>query len=150
MKRQQIEAILRDQKEEFEGLLCKDWCHRPEENLINLESRLAQVVIGVRRSGKSTLCINIVKASGLSFGYVNFEDENLSGINATELNTVLECLYQIYGDFDHLFIDENDSTIQCGKTNSAGIRIDCFLDHFSRRFLFQHCAISPSCESKSR
>lgn len=106
MKRQQIEAILRDQKEEFEGLLCKDWCHRPEENLINLESRLAQVVIGVRRSGKSTLCINIVKASGLSFGYVNFEDENLSGINATELNTVLECLYQIYGDFDHLFIDE--------------------------------------------
>ena len=60
MKRQQIEAILRDQKEEFEGLLCKDWCHRPEENLINLESRLAQVVIGVRRSGKSILCMNFL------------------------------------------------------------------------------------------
>ena len=86
--------------------MCVDWCPRPEEELIELNSSLAQVVIGVRRSGKSTLCINVIKNSGLAFGYVNFEDERLNTLNSKDLNTILECLYQIYGEFNHLFLDE--------------------------------------------
>ena len=77
-----------------------------EENLVDLDSPLAQVVIGIRRSGKSTMCLNIIKKSGLNFAYLNFDDERFSGIQAEDLNVILECLYKIYGDFDHLFIDE--------------------------------------------
>ena len=101
-----LERILRDQKAEFLHLLSEDWCHRSEEKLIDLNSRLAQVVIGVRRSGKSTLCINVIKDSGLEFAYVNFEDENLAGISSDNLNDILEMLYRIYGDFRYMFLDE--------------------------------------------
>ena len=45
----------------------------------DLDSDLAQVVIGVRRSGKSMLCLKVLKKSGKNFGY---------------------------GDFDYLFLDE--------------------------------------------
>ena len=106
MDRLVLERILRDQKVEFLRLLSEDWCHRGEEKLIDLNSRLAQVVIGVRRSGKSTLCINVIKDSGLEFAYVNFEDENLAGISSDNLNDILEMLYRIYGDFRYMFLDE--------------------------------------------
>ena len=106
MERQVIDVILRDQRQELIDLLGEEWCHRPEESLINLNSRLAQVVIGVRRSGKSILCINVIKNSGLVFGYMNFEDERLSAVNSNDLNMMLECLYQIYGSFDNIFLDE--------------------------------------------
>ena len=106
MERQVLELVLRDQKQEFADLLGMEWCHRPEETLIDLTSRLAQVVIGVRRSGKSTLCINAIKDSGKAFGYVNFEDERLSAMESADLNMMLECLYQIYGSFENIFLDE--------------------------------------------
>ena len=48
----------------------------------------------------------MIKNSGLAFGYVNFEDERLNTLNSKDLNTILECLYQIYGEFNHLFLDE--------------------------------------------
>ena len=83
-----------------------DYISRSEESLIDLNSRLAQVVIGIRRSGKSTLCFNVIKKSGLNFAYVNFDDERLSKLKTGDLNIVLECLYKLYGDFNHLFIDE--------------------------------------------
>lgn len=101
-----LEKILLEQKEEFISSLKENYCTRPEENLVNLNSKLAQVIIGIRRSGKSTLCLNVIKKSGLTFAYVNFDDERLYGIEAEDLNKILECLYKIYGDFNHLFIDE--------------------------------------------
>lgn len=101
-----IETILNDQKEELQHLMKQSFCRRREEDLIDLDSSMAQVVIGVRRSGKSTLCLNALKYSGVKFAYVNFDDENMSNIKAADLNTILEVLYKIYGDFQHLFIDE--------------------------------------------
>ncbi len=106
MERQFLETIIRNQRQEFLDLLAGSWCHRKEEGLISLNSRLAQVVIGVRRSGKSTLCINVIKHSGKNFAYLNFEDENLVNMNSSDLDSALECLYQIYGKFDYLFLDE--------------------------------------------
>lgn len=102
----QIESILTDQKEELQYLLKQNFCHRKEEDLIDLDSNLAQVVIGVRRSGKSTLCLNALKHYGVRFAYINFDDENIANIKAEDLNTMLGVLYKIYGDFQHLFIDE--------------------------------------------
>lgn len=101
-----IETVLLEQKEEFLANLNEEWCSRPEEELVDLNSKLAQVVIGIRRSGKSTLCFNVIKKSGEQFAYVNFDDERFADISSDNLNTVLECLYKIYGDFNHLFIDE--------------------------------------------
>ena len=98
--------ILRDQQEEVVTLRSQIFCKRKEEDLIKLDSKKAQVVIGVRRSGKSTLCFNVLNNAQVKFAYVNFDDERLMRLSADDLNDVLKCLYQIYGDFTHLFLDE--------------------------------------------
>ena len=81
-----------DQKEEFFISLNRDYYSRPEEKLVNLTSSMAQVIIGIRRSGKSSLCFNIIKKSGLKFAYINFNDELLSNLKSDDLNFVLESL----------------------------------------------------------
>lgn len=101
-----LEAILSDQRREMEHKKTLAFCHRPEETLVDLNSPLAQVVIGVRRSGKSTLCFNALNKSGKVFAYVNFDDERLDQLYGEDLNRILETLYKIYGDFHYLFIDE--------------------------------------------
>ena len=98
--------ILRDQREELDSLRSQSFCKRKEEELIKLESKKAQVVIGVSRSGKSTLCFNVLNKAIVKFAYVNFDDERLIRLTADDLNDVLKSLYQIYGDFTHLFLDE--------------------------------------------
>ena len=107
MKTQTLEEILIDQKQmEVDNFNPAEYCSRPEEAHLNLSSRLAQVVLGVRRCGKSTLCMNVLKKSGLPFGYVNFDDERLSKLKGEDLNTLLVALYKVYGRFSILFIDE--------------------------------------------
>ncbi|MDE6377442.1 MAG: ATP-binding protein [Duncaniella sp.] len=98
--------ILRDQREELDLLRSQCFCKRKEEDLIKLDSKKAQVVIGVRRSGKSTLCFNVLNKAQVKFAYVNFDDERLVRLSSDELNDVLKGLYQVYGDFTHLFLDE--------------------------------------------
>lgn len=101
-----LEVILTDQQEELEAR-CKDYlCHREEEKLIDLKSLQAQVVIGVRRSGKSTLCFQALESADVKYAYADFDDERLQGIDAGQLNELLEVLYKIYGDFEYLFLDE--------------------------------------------
>ena len=102
----QLLEILRDQKTELDHFSKRRFCGRKEESKIKMDSNKAQVVIGVRRSGKSVLCYNALSKSGVSYAYVNFDDERLAVLGAEELNDVLRCLYQIYGDFTHLFLDE--------------------------------------------
>jgi len=99
-------TILTDQKEEFARTPLQLQISRDEEKLINLESNVAQVVIGVRRSGKSTICQRVILLSGQPFGYVNFDDERLEGLQARELDEILKTLYRINGDFKILFLDE--------------------------------------------
>lgn len=98
--------ILSDQREELVRMKAERFCERKEEAQINLSSKKAQVVIGVRRSGKSTLCFNALSRSGVKFAYVNFDDERFKNITSDDLNEVLRALYQIYGNFTHLFMDE--------------------------------------------
>jgi predicted AAA+ superfamily ATPase len=101
-----INQILYDQREEILTLNTSTLCSRLEENLFDLQSNLAQVVIGVRRSGKSTLCMKVLKESGVLFGYVNFDDEQLAGLKTDQLNDVLGALYKVYGDVTHVLFDE--------------------------------------------
>lgn len=74
--------------------------------MIDLRSPQAQVVIGVRRSGKSTLCYQALHHAGVNFAYADFDDERLTDLQADQFNDMLEVLYKIYGDFTHLFLDE--------------------------------------------
>ena len=98
--------ILSDQREELTNRHWKNIVTREEEKEINLNSPLAQVVIGVRRSGKSTLCSKVMLESGLPFGYINFDDDRLGKLTVDAFDTLLRALYQLNGDFNHLFLDE--------------------------------------------
>ncbi len=106
MQTYEIEKVLLEQQDELAALREEKMIHRPEEELVNLNSKLAQVVIGVRRSGKSTLCYNALTQAGVNFAYVNFDDERLAKLATEDLDDVLQSLYKIYGEFSHLFLDE--------------------------------------------
>ena len=101
-----LELVLLDQKEELESKRAQHLCSRLEESLIDLNSTQAQVVIGVRRSGKSTLCFLALEHAQVKYAYVDFNDERLRGISSEQLNDILEILYKVYGDFNYLFLDE--------------------------------------------
>lgn len=101
-----LEFILTDQQEELEEKAQDMFCQRKEMILVDTKSTQAQVVIGVRRSGKSTLCYQALQHAGVRYAYVDFDDERLAGLQADQLNDVLEILYKIYGDFNYLFLDE--------------------------------------------
>lgn len=101
-----LEIILSDQKKEIENRREEQLCPRREEELVDLNSPQAQVVIGVRRCGKSTLCFQALQHIGEHFAYVDFDDERLAGLQSNQLNDILEVLYKIYGDFHYIFLDE--------------------------------------------
>lgn len=101
-----LEIILTDQQDELEIRRKDCLCSRKEEELIDLSSPQAQVVVGVRRSGKSTLCFQALEQAGVNYAYVDFDDERLKDLEADRLNDILEVLYKIYGNFDYLFLDE--------------------------------------------
>jgi len=106
MDKRIMEEALTEQRQEMKALSSARLCSRKEEKLIDLESNMAQCIIGVRRSGKSTLCYNMLHSQKVKFAYVNFDDERLASLQSDDLNSLLEVLYKIYGDFNYLFIDE--------------------------------------------
>ena len=101
-----LEYVFTEQQEELEARAEETLCHRKEEKLVDLKSTQAQCVIGVRRSGKSTMCYQALHEAGLKYAYADFDDERLESMGSDQLNDVLEVLYKIYGDFDCLFLDE--------------------------------------------
>lgn len=106
METNQFLQIVSDQKQELSRMRSASLCQRKEEALFELDSPLAQIVIGVRRSGKSTLCHKVLNKHTINYAYLNFDDERLYKLKADDLNTLLEALYIAYGDFDYLFLDE--------------------------------------------
>ena len=106
MTTQELLPIVAEQKEEFLSEDFASLCPREEERQIDLKSHLAQVVIGVRRSGKSTMCRKVLREANVKAAYVNFDDERLAKTQTSDLNNILEALYIVYGDFQYLFLDE--------------------------------------------
>ena len=99
--------VLADQQAEVAGYNHKKWTARYEETLFEWDSNLAQVVIGVRRSGKSTLCHKVLMEHRVEYGYVNFDDDRLSALTTADLDMVLECIYRLYGsEIKYMFFDE--------------------------------------------
>ena len=99
--------VLAEQKEEILNYRKQEWISRKEENLFEFDSPLAQIVIGVRRSGKSTLCHKVLQGNNVRYAYVNLDDDRLANLQTEDLNTILTCIYQLYGtDITYLFLDE--------------------------------------------
>jgi len=101
-------SILREQKNVIENVLVQSFLvdrELREQAQAILSSRLVKVITGVRRCGKSTFALQLLAGKG-SFGYVNFDDEKLVGIDAQELNVVLQTVYEVYGKFSVLILDE--------------------------------------------
>ena len=96
--------IVTEQKQEIPILKRIGWVTREQESAVNIDSRLVQVITGVRRSGKSTLAHRAL--AGTQYAYANFDDERLSGMKPDQLNNLLEALYAVYGEFKHLILDE--------------------------------------------
>lgn len=78
----------------------------PEEALLKaLKYPNILALLGVRRSGKSILSLMLMK--GKKYGYINFDDERLFGIEAKDLNKVMQAFYELHGtDLEYLIIDE--------------------------------------------
>lgn len=106
MDKRVLEQILLDQQEELEQRRTERLCYRCELERIDFRSPQAQVVIGVRRSGKSTLCFQAMEKAQVKYGYVNWDDERFMGFGTEQLNDVLEVLYKVNGDVDYFFFDE--------------------------------------------
>ena len=102
-----ILQVLAEQQEEINGYKPQNWVSRKEESLFEFDTKMAQVVIGVRRSGKSTLCHKVLLEWGVRYAYVNLDDDRLANMQVDDLNTVLSCVYQLYGtDVPYLVLDE--------------------------------------------
>jgi len=104
MERNNFRQILIEQQVELSLVNEETWIYRDKENEIDTESNLAQIVTGIRRCGKSTLAQMAFRK--LKFAFVNFDDERFYGLQADDLNHLLEALYAVYGEFDHLLLDE--------------------------------------------
>lgn len=98
-----IAQILRDQRQELDrGLQGLTLVSREAEKYLHQDSRLIQVVSGVRRCGKSVLIYKMLQ--GRSYAYVNFDDDRILDI---EPNDILAGIYQVYGkEANILFLDE--------------------------------------------
>ena len=82
---------------------------------INLENFDRQVLVGVRRAGKSYILYGRIQqliANGHSWDeivYLNFEDERLTGMSVEDLNKILEVHGQLSDKRPMLFLDEIQS-----------------------------------------
>ncbi len=101
-----LKKVIREQKYELERLLAEKTLDRVVMGKVDAASHLAQAVVGMRRSGKSVVCRTAMKNFGAAFGYVDFDDEVLAKIDASELDDVLQAVYEIYGEVDHFLFDE--------------------------------------------
>ena len=65
---------------------------------------LIKVIYGVRRCGKSVFSFQLLKEKNSA--YINFDDERIVGINADDLDEVIQAFYQVYGDIKYVLLDE--------------------------------------------
>jgi predicted AAA+ superfamily ATPase len=98
-----VQQAITDQKEEIADYRKTSFIDRVIPSGF-IDSGLIKIVSGVRRSGKSTLVHLLLK--GQEYAYINFDDERLLNLSSSDLAVVEEYLYNIYGDFNYLFLDE--------------------------------------------
>lgn len=98
-----INEIIERQRLEIKEKLSEDIVRRDTEQELRglVDKRIIKVITGVRRSGKSTLALLVLKNK--KFGYVNFDEKELVNV---KLDNLLSGIKEIYGDVKILFLDE--------------------------------------------
>jgi uncharacterized protein len=103
-----IQEIILEQKNEMEEkfqterIIKRQGMERSKKFLVHPN---IFAVLGVRRCGKSVFSWLLFKDK--KFGYINFDDERLYGMEAKDLNKILHAFYELYGsDLKHIILDE--------------------------------------------
>ncbi len=105
MEKSEIKQVLVDQQDELKALYSELQARGLQKELSKLlSSRQIKVVIGIRRSGKSSLCLKV--ARDVHIGYVNFDDERFLGLATKDLNRILEVLLEIHPEVKVFLFDE--------------------------------------------
>jgi predicted AAA+ superfamily ATPase len=106
MNRETLKRVISDQKEELGFISSKHLIKREKLDYAKkmLSEPLVKVITGVRRSGKSTFCHQLLE--GKNYSYFNFDDERLAGLSAEDLNVILEELLIENNKPDYLLFDE--------------------------------------------
>ncbi len=95
-----LDEVIFQQKKERDKLLTNSYIQRDQK--LNTDSGLINVVVGPRRAGKSFFCLHSLKNE--HFGYVNFDDERLTGI--PDYDEILNAIDKVYSNPQILFFDE--------------------------------------------
>jgi hypothetical protein len=77
---------------------------KTKEILDVIDKNWVKVVMGIRRCGKSIICHQALKDK--RYGYLNFDDERLIGLSATDLNMMLQFLLAINPGGTVLFFED--------------------------------------------
>ncbi|MEM1645485.1 MAG: AAA family ATPase [Ignisphaera sp.] len=108
MNVEETKRIVADQKELVEEKLSMNYVRREVGSIsrfLSIPNVLA--ILGVRRSGKLTLSLMLMKELNVKFAYLNFDDENLYGLTTKDLKIVEQAIYEVYGnDVGYLVFDE--------------------------------------------
>ncbi|MEW6528347.1 MAG: ATP-binding protein [Candidatus Micrarchaeota archaeon] len=102
-----LKGIIKEQRLELENIQKTEHII-PREGLSEARTYLNYpnilVVTGIRRCGKSIF--SYLLEQGHQFGYVNFDDERLFGLKASDLDSVLQAFYELYREIDYIVLDE--------------------------------------------
>ena len=99
--------VLENQKQEMTDYLNdQGMVRRQVAWSLDLKGSQAQIVVGIRRCGKSVLCRTTLGDAEVAFGYVDFDDVMLAHLEPAELEELLKAIYVVYGEVNCIFFDE--------------------------------------------
>ena len=95
--------IVISQKGEWDLLTSRPYIPRSSAQCPS-SGNLVRVIIGPRRAGKSSYAVHLAKSESARCGYLNFDDERLTG--AVDTEALLAAIDAVYGQPEVLLLDE--------------------------------------------
>lgn len=114
MNAAEFKRIIQNQEIERNKILSEPEIIPREINIDHIKKLLlypnALVILGVRRSGKSTLSWLIMDKN--RYAYINFDDEALYGIKSSDLDMLLKAFYDLYGSSVEYFVFDEIQNVE--------------------------------------
>jgi len=108
MQLQEIKEVIASQREEIEEKFEKTKIIEREIDKERLKGFLKSpnilAILGVRRCGKSTLSLQLLRNE--EYGYINFDDERIMDFNVKDFDKTMEAFYELYGKIENIILDE--------------------------------------------
>lgn len=109
-----LKKVIVDQQEELEEILNSQKIVIREFPLEKIKKALVHpnivAILGVRRSGKSTLARFLIKSKDRNILALNFDDERLLSFKTENFNDIIVASQQLYGNVDFFLFDEIQNT----------------------------------------